>query len=142
MWWVLKSIIKWLGSKANVLWDSQEYRNVMVSLWWKKSIHTLLSNIIFQHLENKLHETLRNLGLSITFPHQEIRWSYGILRSVKYFVKFLGKIFVIRALNFNSFQVNVLCNTSGKFQKRWLIISNFLMFSGVGRNEHWPEMGW
>ena len=36
-------------------------------------------------VSGELPETMRKLCLSTKFPHQEIRWNYGILRSDSYF---------------------------------------------------------
>ena len=36
-------------------------------------------------VSGELPETMRKLYLSTKFPHQEIRWNYGILRSDSYF---------------------------------------------------------
>ena len=40
----------------------------------------------FRMLLGESPETMRKLCLSTKFPHQEIRWNYGILRSVWYHI--------------------------------------------------------
>ena len=93
----------------------------------------------FPRVSGDSPKTLRKLCLSAKFPHQEIRWNYGILRSVSFCkCKFEWRISQILLLN-HLFPIHPFC-TPWKHQKI-LRFYGFLMFSGGREKGHWEQMG-
>ena len=106
-WLFIVWILLWKWLQACVSWIFSFIASVIFDLM-RLSYTTILINYhclnfverhSFRRVSGKSPETMRELCLSTKFPHQEIRWNYGILQSV-----YVQKLFIHFPINHNHSQ--------------------------------------
>ena len=73
-------IFMWLAYLRIIFWETSTAKNTVISpnfLVWN-----ICGKAQFPHSFGRIAETMRKLCLSTKFPHQEMKWSYGIFSSV------------------------------------------------------------